>query len=73
MNSVSYQDLRKVSVPQSVCSRLLTRVGHRHDIGASLVWECVDDPALKLDPSTLLVLTLPALRLIVRLMEFSHR
>ncbi|KAF7173245.1 hypothetical protein CNMCM5623_005483 [Aspergillus felis] len=28
--------------------------GRHHDIGASLVWECVDDPALKLDPSTLL-------------------
>ncbi|RLL97324.1 hypothetical protein CFD26_102194 [Aspergillus turcosus] len=28
--------------------------GHNHDIGASLVWECVDDPALNLDPSTLL-------------------
>ncbi|GFF47573.1 probable cation-transporting ATPase C1672.11c [Aspergillus lentulus] len=28
--------------------------GHHHDIGASLVWECVDDPALKLDSSTLL-------------------
>jgi hypothetical protein len=73
MNSVSYQGLRKVSLPRSVRSKSLTRVGHHHDTGAALVWECVDDPALKLDSSTLLVWTLPALELILQLMKFSRR